>query len=273
MSANVVRIDSDYKIQVGTGNSITLDTGGTGAINIVGNLNVTGTNTVITTTNLSIEDNILTLNRGETYSSISEGKAGIEIDRGTNSDGNAQFFFDETLSWQDPVTNLTRDGLFVFKTNVGGINGIRTTSINTNGNNLNLINSGYGVMSVAGTIDYENQVTDDDHIPNKRYVDQRFASVSAVSNVLETLDTTEATGLLTGSLIAHGGGSISKNLYVGGYHALSFRPSDPTADLNAVKIYAKNSDLKTTGIYFVNNTTQGELVSKSKALLYSLVFG
>ena len=45
---------------------------------------------------------------------------------------------------------------------------------NSNGGDLYLINSGSGVLSVTGTNNYEGNVTDDDHIPNKKYVDDEI---------------------------------------------------------------------------------------------------
>lgn len=174
MSTNVVRVNGDYKIQIGQGGTITLDTN-SGTLNVLGNLTVTGTTTTLNTTNLAIEDNIIVLNRGETGNGVAAGTAGIQISRGTATRGDAQLFWDESLNWDDPVSDTQVSGLFVFKTADGTINGIRTVSINTNGEDLYLINSGYGVISVHGTHDYEQQVTDDDHIPNKKYVDDTIA--------------------------------------------------------------------------------------------------
>jgi hypothetical protein len=174
MSTNVVRVNGDYKIQVAQGGTITLDTN-SGSLNVLGNLTVTGTTTTVNTTNINIEDNILVLNRGETGNGVGEGTAGISIARGTASRGDAQILWDESLLWDDPVTDTQVSGLFVFKTTNNTINGIRTTSINTNGGDLYLINQGYGVISVHGTHDYEQQVLDDDDIPNKKYVDDTIA--------------------------------------------------------------------------------------------------
>ena len=39
-----------------------------------------------------------------------------------------------------------------------------------------MINSGSGVVSVTGTNNYESNVTDDDHIPNKKYVDDEIVT-------------------------------------------------------------------------------------------------
>lgn len=182
---NVVRVNSDYKIQTNTGGQITLDTGtNVGLVLITGNLQVQGDTTYINVTDMQIEDNIILINKGELGNNVSEGTAGIEIDRGTNPYGNAQFLFDESQNWNDPITQTQRDGLFVFKTDGGGINGIQTNSIDTAGGDLYLINQGTGVISVSGTSNYEQQVLDygsgltpydDDIIPNILAVTDKIA--------------------------------------------------------------------------------------------------
>lgn len=166
--------NGDYKIIVQPGGQITLDTGDSnGRVVITGDLIVQGITTTVNTTNLDIEDNIIYINKNEGNNpGITEGEAGIQIDRGSLSD--ALFLFDETINWQPPVGSL-QQGAFVFKKADGNLVGIRTNSINTGGGNLNLINAGIGVISVTGTNNYENNVTDDDDIPNKRYVDDYVA--------------------------------------------------------------------------------------------------
>ena len=49
--------------------------------------------------------------------------------------------------------------------------------------------------------------------------------------------------------------------------------SDPSATATVNKIYSKTPSGGGTGLYFVNNTTTGEFISKSKSIAYSLVFG
>ena len=61
---------------------------------IKGNLLVEGTTTTIDTPNLSIEDNIIELNRNETSAGITLGKAGLAINRGTGKF--ARTLFSET---------------------------------------------------------------------------------------------------------------------------------------------------------------------------------
>lgn len=71
-----------------------VDIKATGDLVVDGDLTVSGTTTIINTTNTAIEDNIIILNNGETGATVTEGTAGIEIDRGTGT--NYQFLFDES---------------------------------------------------------------------------------------------------------------------------------------------------------------------------------
>jgi hypothetical protein len=82
-----------------TGSTTAVNIGGSGAgvgnstVTIYGNLNVTGTTTTINTEQLSIADNIITLNSDYTGSTPTE-SAGIEVNRGTE-------FTAATLIWDE----------------------------------------------------------------------------------------------------------------------------------------------------------------------------
>ncbi len=181
-SGSVLRVSSDYKIKVPDGGVIRLDTGtNVGQVFVTGSLNVQGTTTTVNTENLDIEDNIILLNKGETGYGVSpQGISGIEVDRGTNEKGNAQFLWDESIEWYNPWTDSLEDGAWVFRTKAENeINGIRTNSIDTDGNSLALINKGTGIITVRGTTNYERQVlnydnalivVNDDTIPNIKAV-------------------------------------------------------------------------------------------------------
>ena len=174
--ASVVSIpNDDYIIKVTPGGTITLDTGPVqGNVVFTGNITVGGSQTVVNSTNLDVQDNIITVNYGEAGSGITLGTAGLRIDRGTASDG--AFVWDESFSWTDPVTDTLVTGGFVFKNIANTLIGIRTVAVDSNGGDLYLINSGSGVISVTGTNNYEGNVTDDDHIPNKKYVDDEIVT-------------------------------------------------------------------------------------------------
>ena len=174
--ASVVSIpNDDYIIKVTPGGTITLDTGPVqGNVVFTGNITVGGSQTIVNSTNLDVQDNIITVNYGEAGSGITLGTAGLRIDRGTASDG--AFVWDESFSWTDPVTDTLVNGGFVFKNIANTLIGIRTVAVDSNGGDLYLINSGSGVISVTGTNNYEGNVTDDDHIPNKKYVDDEIVT-------------------------------------------------------------------------------------------------
>ena len=68
----------------------------TGNTIVNGNLNIQGSNTEFNSDAVKIKDNIITLNSKETSNKISNGKAGIEIERGSST--NYQLVYDETDS-------------------------------------------------------------------------------------------------------------------------------------------------------------------------------
>ena len=91
--ASYKRIGGNYTIESIGGN-----------VTIVGNLVVTGNSTSVTSTNTSVADSIITLNKGESGSGVTSVYSGLEIDRG--SAANVQ------LRWNESVTNwqITKDG-------------------------------------------------------------------------------------------------------------------------------------------------------------------
>jgi hypothetical protein len=173
--SKVVRVsDTDYKITVETGGTIVLDTGVNtpvapagwiGGVIITGDLRVLGNTTTVDTTNLAIEDNIILLNKGEAGNGITEGSAGIQIQRSENSANpsfpDVQILFDEA---QDEIV-LRYDG-------TGALIPLKINTIRTGSGNLNINTglTGTGVISVSDVPDYELRATDPDDIPNIQWV-------------------------------------------------------------------------------------------------------
>lgn len=165
----------NYTIRTSDGQTITLDTGAqVGNVVVTGNLQVQGTTTTVESADLNVEDNIITLNSGEDGSGVTLDRSGIQIDRGLAVD--AQLVFDETVTHNDPASQTNKPGTWTFRDTNGVLLGLRTNSISTGGSDLYLINSGTGVINVSGTNNYENQVTDDDDVPNKKYVDDAITT-------------------------------------------------------------------------------------------------
>jgi hypothetical protein len=96
--SRIIKIgQSNYTVQVQSGGTITLDTGfKTGQVFVSGDLIVEGNTTTVESSTLTIKDNVIYLNTGETGNGVTLGSAGIQIDRGEYQD--AIFTYDETVS-------------------------------------------------------------------------------------------------------------------------------------------------------------------------------
>jgi hypothetical protein len=336
--ARIVSVqDSDYKISVNSGGTITLNTGDQiGTVLVTGDLTVLGNTTSIQTANVEIEDKIILLNRGESGAGVGplgNGQSGIQVSRGSRPD--AQLLFDESRSWLDTQTGTTRTGIFVLKNENDELLGVQTNSITTNGYNLNLIGTGTAVVNVTGTVNYEEQVLDysapglppqdPDIIPNIQavvdYVGSYFTlnppykiQDSAIiggttvlydsyleisdfeadggpSNLTLTLDNVVNAAFFTDrfevqdlkfyeatiesrlsntdlTIRSDGAGCVT----VDDHFKLTLQ-SDPTSVVDGTKLYAKAEAQGGTGVFFVNtNNTQDELISRRKAIAYSMIF-
>jgi hypothetical protein len=136
--------NGDYKVTVRPGGSIYLDTGfEVGTVEISGNLLVRGETTTINTAELTIEDNIITLNSGETGAGITLNEAGFKIDRGQLPD--AFFKYDEDVSG------------FISINEASQLIRLATNQIDSRSQEL-LLNAGSNTVNVNPTVDYERKV-------------------------------------------------------------------------------------------------------------------
>lgn len=208
MSRIVKVSESDYRLVVRTGGTITLDTGydtladgpipqPQNTVVITGDLLVLGETTTVNTTNLDIEDNIIRLNVGENpaHPGVSEGTSGIQIDRGSLDD--AQFLWDETVTHYDPLTTSNTPGTYVFKTANGALQGIQTNSVVTagttdltfdlkNGANVIRIANNDAASYASRLLADINATGHDNDIPNRKFVTSYVAAVggsAAVSHI------------------------------------------------------------------------------------------
>jgi hypothetical protein len=346
-----LRVNGDYNIRAGDGAKITLDTGPVasgGSVRVTGNLVVEGDTLNVSTANLNIEDNIISLNTGEIGPGVTLIYSGIEIQRGDTStvtpQNNASFLYDEsTDSWI--LAHGSAPGPFNFDSSSLRLKQI-LTNLTTDSGDLTLIGTGTGVVKVIGTINYESQVTHDDDLPNKKYVDdsilnnptfQIVAPQSQDTKIViadKEIDALDPGG--PGSLAyftsttthsTYGESAVSiivDNALVGQFYANRFETGDleigggpdrneitsragitnenvyvrtqgtgklqtnyavqiekngviPSYVSNSVLLYAAEPSIGTTGIYFVNDSAEaakqnGELISKNKALLFSMLF-
>jgi hypothetical protein len=205
--SKVLRIsDVNYKVIVGNGGTITLDTtngelDGSGTVVITGDLQVKGNTTTIESTISTIADNIIVLSSGNTNSGLPASldrpySSGIEIDRGLLTP--SRWIYDDSISWSLGGTS----GIGTWVATQGYIGTEQRLPLATPGiiagGNL-YISTGSGVISVTGTSNYEekvwryesgvitpdpltnNIIIDDDHITNakavKDYVDYQIDTV------------------------------------------------------------------------------------------------
>lgn len=175
-----LNVNGDYSIKTAEGSRIILDTGaGVGNTTITGNLVVEGQTFNVSALNLNVKDNIIVLNDEELgiiydpgnpaleQGGVSLRFSGLQINRGPSLSP-AAFVFDEF----DNTWNIALGvpGSYNFGDSNLKLKSIFTNAATDNGD-LTLIGSGSGVVKVFGTSNYENQVTADDDIPNKKYVD------------------------------------------------------------------------------------------------------
>ena len=200
MSKTVYLETGNYTIKVSDQNEIILDTGATGITRVKGDLIVEGETTEVKTVNLEVVDNVITVNKGETGYSVSANNqiAGILVDRGQKT--NVQFVYDETIRWQDPLTNTSNQGpgvgqtlgdgdieagSFKVATVTGDYLGLRTRNINSD--TAIFFEPGVGTDAKSQFLQphtlriikagYENLLSDDNDIPNKKYVDDQVNAV------------------------------------------------------------------------------------------------
>lgn len=177
MSKFITVPNGDFTVKTQADGTIRLDTGPSqGEVRVTGDLIVEGETVTVNATNLEIEDNIILLNRGETGNKVGEGTAGIRIDRGTASDGDAQILFDESLSHVNPNNPSTEVfGTFTFQRTDGGYVGIRAPSIDSAGGEMYINTNGNRITIVGNPVDYFNSIQEnggnDEALVHKYYVD------------------------------------------------------------------------------------------------------
>ena len=328
--SRIVRVnDTDYKVIVNSTGTITLDTGDQqGTVIVTGDLLVKGNTTTVESETMVVKDNIIVINQQPTGTGIALGQAGIEIDRGDPVQAPAaQFFYNESLVWYDTQTGQNQSGAFVFKKANTLLVGIRTNSITTGDKDLNLNllgpspQGGTATISVSGVYNYEDRVTDDDDIPNAKWVNDTIVNyfdtnppefiqqgdsilriydtdISGTGTRLDlTLDgaisaqfkTSEITFFQNTKLSIETGRTILETttlssdlvLRASGQGSVTVEDdlklitvaSAPNYESGGTKIYTQQETYGGSGIYFVNNEqTRDELVSRRKAIAYSMIF-
>jgi hypothetical protein len=240
--AETKRVSDQYKISAPS-------------IVLYGNLTVTGSTTSVETINSTVKDNIIVLNDGEVGAGVTAGTAGIEIERGSLT--NATFTFNETNDvWEAKI-----GGSFavVRGTTPVGVNDLTTKDY---------VDTKVALIDPAGVL-YSVQFND---APNGFGGDANFlydgvtVTIQDIEITTGSIQTTTTNGDL--EIAANGSGT----LYLRSVLKLEDEISDPSSTVGTNKVYSKTPGNAGSGLYFVNSTASDELVSKSKAILFGLIF-
>jgi hypothetical protein len=255
--SRVLRVyNSDHKIAVQDGGTITLDTGDlVGTTVVTGNLEVKGTTTTVDSTEVTIADNILVLSSGTVGNSLPASVdyiSGIEIDRGTGP--KVEWIYDENISWE--LGGQSGTGTF-YAIRGRGTGGSTKLPIHTTGivsPTTLYVDTGAGTISVTNSAgDYEeriwsysggvitpdgtgNIIIDDDNIPNakavKDYIDYIFGNelYSAIAQGNTTVEVIDEQHVI-GSITEIDSGGAYTTITVNGQHG--FTVAD-TVDISGV---------------------------------------
>lgn len=206
-------------------------------VRINGNLAVIGTQTALDTTNSKIKDNIITLNDGETGAGVTLSYSGIEVDRGILPTVGLRWN-ETTQKWQ-----ITTDGT-IYTDILAGTASAAGTDTDIQYNNG-------GALGGSSNLRYDYNT-----------------STFYIGNV-EVNQNTITTSSTNGNLILSTNGT--GRIVVDAASRFKNQSSDPAAEAGYNFIYAKTPGTNGTGIYFVNNSTSGEVASVNKSLLLSLI--
>ena len=236
------RFDGHYKITTtGTDSNVTVTTH---SLTVAGNLVVQGTRTEVETTNSTISDNTIVLNKNETGAGITATTAGIEIERGTAT--NVTFLYDDSIdSWTvkegGSLTKLsaatpTGNDHVATKSYVDGVSG---SGISLTGSTDNTITTITGSNAMQG----EANLT----------FDGTTLGVTGAATISTTLD-------VTGNVTTDGLLRMTQT-------------SDPSAVSGKSLVYSKAPGGGGTGVYVQPPSGAAqEMVSKSKAIVFGLIF-
>lgn len=208
---------------------------------INGNLAVMGTQSSIESVDTLITDRVITLNSGELGAGVTGNYAGLDVDRGSSTNVGLRWS-EPDVAWQITIDGTTWQDIL---TGTGG-------SVAAAGSNGDIqFNSG-GSLAADSLLNWNNSTN--------------VLTVYALSFDGATISTNITNTDIT--LMPNGTGV----LVIDAATKLSELGSDPAPASGFNYVYAKTPGTNGTGVYYVNNTTSGELPSDNKAKLYGLIF-
>ena len=287
--AKTLRTSGDYTIKTGSGftgdNSVIFDSKFT---RVKGDLIVDGTETTLNTTNITIEDQFLELNRNNSTAGIED--SGIFFNQGTAD--HAVFYYDASSNefriGTTPTTEIA-DGSTV-KTEVQeGSFTLANIKVATTPTDVNHAASKSYVDAQISGGGFSIGFTGDDSttvaVTSGNTVDiAGGTNINTAASEPDTVtvnlnnDLTNITSITSDAsngdltLVANGTGHVVINDIL----TFSAAASTPSADA-VTKLYNKTAGGGGTGLYFINQNissgTEGELISKKKATALAIALG
>jgi hypothetical protein len=288
--AKTLRTSGDYTIKTGTGftgdNSVIFDSKYT---RVRGDLIVDGTETTLNTTNLTVEDQFIELNRNNSTAGIED--SGIVFNQGTAD--HAVLYYDASSNefriGTTPTVEIADGSTIKTEIQEGSFTlaNIKVATTPTDANHA--VSKSYADSLVSGggfTIGFRG---DDSAVVNVTTGNSVLitggTNLSTAATESDTVtitldsdltDITSVTSTASNSnltLTANGTGSVVIN------EILTFdsnQGSDPSAG-SVTKLYAKTPSGGGTGVFFINSSvssgTADELISKKKATALAIALG
>ena len=239
--AETKRINDSYTIKAPT-------------IIIDGDLQVLGTRTASDVQDTTINDNTIILNSGETGAGVTYNTSGIEIERGSLD--NVSFVYDDTIDKFRALENATLINIQVADP-VASADAATKSYVDT-------ASSSVVAAGVENSLQF-NTSNAFDGDSNLLY-DGTSLTVGNTNISTGVITVDDTNGNL--ELSANGTGT----LYARSVVRMENESGDPSSITGSNQLYAKTAAAGGSGMFFVNDDTADELVSKSKAIVFGIIF-
>ena len=278
--AKTLRTSGDYTITTGTGaagsNTVFLDTKTT---RVVGDLVVDGTRTELNTATMSIEDQFIEVNRGNSTADSED--SGIFFNRGTANHGvlywdagndNFELGTSTNAPSVSTIDNITHANIKVATTPSHNNHATSKSYVDsTAASSIMIAGDDSSLITLGGSTD-TLQLLGGRNLSNTTVVGVDSITFNLNQNLVDvnSIDTGSSNANLI--LRANGSGDVE----ISDTLTFSAAASDPTAT-SVTKIYNKTVGGGGTGLFFINSAvssgTAGELISKSKATALAIALG
>jgi hypothetical protein len=222
-------------------------------VTIHGNLNVIGNTSYINSNTFNIANAYFILNDTEVGAGVTNGNSGIVIDRGSLA--NAYWVWDE-------VTTTFRGTIAGNLVNISAANPVNPSDVVTKGYLANVGGTAGGNVS-------EVQFNIANILTGSQFFTFANGNVKVYNTVIGNGNVT--TSGTNQDLVLSANGSTGY-VTIDDVLKISFQ-STPTNVASTTFLYANTVGVGNSGLFFVNNSTNDELLAKNRAVALSIIFG